>query len=195
VRQWDRVRHVSLALAVFVAGCEIPFPLVARAPDAAPIDAAVDAAPSIPCPAGYGMVVGESTRYRFVTPAFATTWKLAEAACEADDMTDKITHLAVPDTLSELTHLRNGFGTAGETGNVWIGVARNLGDADVKASFFDVTGNHASDPLWEIGQPTAGLVKTAVTITAGTQFANQDPSQTFGYVCECDGIAPRTFNF
>jgi hypothetical protein len=142
-----------------------------------PTDARADAAPdNFLCPPNYyALVPASSSRYRVAS--FIDSWSNGELDCEADGSG---THLAVIGDLGELTAV-----DAEVVGAFWIGVS----DRQAEGSFLAVT-RQAVYARWDSGEPNDGLFgQDCVRVQDNGNYDDDECSDLYTYVCECDGTA------
>jgi len=172
---------------VLVAGCDIPFPLVAPPAEAAVVvvDARIDA-PFQPCPVtgGWTMLFGEGET-RYLALATPNSWPIAEAVCEGQGPG---IHLAAPDTQNELTQLEALVRMPPISGGLtWIGVARNADSNFEKAAFTKITFGVVDETFWAPMQPNnASGMEYGVSITGLSNLADENVASLRAAICECD---------
>jgi lectin-like protein len=166
-------------------------------PDDVParLDASIDAPqPSALCPASYGMIGTQPTKYRFIPQAL--TWPAAQALCAAEQVPNstRYTHLVVitPDSeRSQLNALHNV--------RTWIGVSDRVTELAYRWVTDEIilgTNPPAAGSPWASGEPKhARPTDDCVEMNVTADYAETDCGVTLPVWCECDEHPVVVTNF
>ncbi|CAN5752784.1 hypothetical protein BH11MYX3_BH11MYX3_47130 [soil metagenome] len=158
-------------------------------------DASIDSAPPAAiCPATYGILGTQPTRYRFVPQAVG--WAAGQAICAADQPANstRYTHLVVITPDSERSELN-----ALHRVRTWIGVSDRVTELAYRWVTDEIilgTNPPAAGSPWAVGEPRhASPTDDCVEMGTTADYAETDCSVQLPVWCECDEHPVVTTNF